>query len=361
MKRIKWPLIILGIIIFSLTIFGSVFFPELTVGKIGILEPLAYSSFAHKIRKRFQQDQNGSFIMSKFSLSDSEEHEVKPLDKQQIQKMAEQLIPSDLRPEGKKGKIALSSPNEKIMKDFQEHLNRELPKNWIISRSTSNIDAVITGSLFNLKPPPKAPSAENKFPPLPIEGITDFEDRNVPLPAENKEQPIEDNKKPRRALFLYLIMETHANAKKVLSATGNYNNINITVACEGLTRNLIAKNLIDAEKPLKVAVINSNTSNLVTASILEKMVNAKTGLTFLDKSATGLYDAELKKALQSNYNQKVSRDHLAKRFSKSTGANAALIINQTTGGHFYLELMELPSLDVLVIGRSEDRSEEQLQ
>lgn len=244
------------------------------------------------------------------------------------------------------------------MKDFQEHLNRELPRDWIISRSTSNIDAIITGSLFKLIPP-KDPGAEHKFPPLPIEGITEFEEGNKPLSTsspKNNGKPIEDKKKQRLVLFLYFIVETDPNTKKVLSATGNYNNINITIASEGLTKNLITKDSIYAEKDLKVAVINSkkDASNLVTASILEKMVNAKTGLTFLDNSDTGKHDTELKKALQSNYNQKVSRDLLAKRFSKSTGANAVLIINQTAGGHFYLELIELPSLDILAIGRSGD-------
>lgn len=51
---------------------------------------------------------------------------------------------------------------------------------------------------------------------------------------------------------------------------------------------------------------------------------------------------------------------------ESTGANAALIISQTSGtyisqtleGHFYLELIELPSLNILAIGRSENQPKE---
>ena len=110
-------------------IVGSVFFPKFTVDKIGFLEPIAYSSFLRRVREPFQPDQN-EFLISEAELADSEEQAVTPLDKQEIQRMVKQLIPSDLAAEGKSGKIVLSSANEDIMKDFQEHLHRELPEGW---------------------------------------------------------------------------------------------------------------------------------------------------------------------------------------------------------------------------------------
>ena len=149
-------------------------------------------------------------------------------------------------------------------------------------------------------------------------------------------------------------MGTNLKTRKVLGATTNYENLNITAASKKL-----ANDLSKDEKDLKVALINtdpdSSASSLVTASILEEMVNAETDLTFLDQRDTGKHDTELKKALRSDENQKVPLDLTAKAFSESTGASAVLIIYQSLEGHFDLELMELPSLDTLAIGQSDDR------
>ncbi len=340
MKWIKWLLIIGGPVL-GLFILGKFIFPEFTANSFytvkGLLKP---GQTSYTISES---------TISESSLPDSEEYKIIPLDKSQIQKMVKELIPTDTGSEEKKRKIVLSSPNEKIMKDFKVYLNSELPKGWVISRSTSDVDAIVTGNLFNLIPPKDPLGQEQTY-----EIFIEDEDGN-PRQIVPVESTVESKKEPRHVLFLYWITET----KEVLGATVNYENPNITAASENLAKNLTAKNLIEAEKSFKVALINMNNdspmSSLITASILEKMVNAKTGLTFLDKSYIGKYDSELKKVLLSDNNQKVSHDYLAKKFSESTGANAALIISQPSQKHFYLELMELPSLDTLVIGRSENQ------
>ena len=306
------------------------------------------------------------FSFSEYSLIDSNEYEVKPLDKSQIQKMVTRLIPSNLGAGDETRKIVLSSPNKKIMKDFQEYLQKELPEGWILSRSTSHADALITYRLFNLVTPPPEKHGLNGL------NIKGRRGKPIPPPIEN----ISDEE-PRLALFLYWTMETNPDTKigfgtttpkpkVILGATANYKNPNVSAASKDIINNLIKKNLIDTEKSLKIAVINIIYSEetriyLVTASILEEMVNAKTDLTFLDIRYTSEHETQLKQVLQSNSNQKVSLEGAAEKFSNSTGANAVLIISQPSEGHFYLELMELPELNILAIGRSDNHSEKQLQ
>ena len=94
------------------------------------------------------------YKISEYDFPNSEHHEVEPLDKRQIEKMAKQLIPRDVASQGGDGRVILASKDKKIMKDFQEHLNKELPKGWNISWSTSGADAVVTGVLFGHGYPP---------------------------------------------------------------------------------------------------------------------------------------------------------------------------------------------------------------
>ena len=169
-------------------------------------------------------------------------------------------------------------------------------------------------------------------------------------------------------------------------------NPKIAVASEALARDLTTKIPTDAEAALKVAIINTSEgpsvshrgttdtaeefaahteelakSSLVTASILEKMVNVQTendtklNLVFLNKNDTSRYDTELKQALRGNNDQEVSLKNLAEKFRRSTRATAALIISQSSAGHFYLELLELSSLDILAICRADDQSAKHLQ
>ena len=387
MKRSKLVPIGVCLVVFCLII-GIVILPEFMIDKVKFPASIVHWSGFQKVRKLVPQPDPNQFLLVEHHLTDSAYHEVKPLDESQIKKMVNQLIPEDLASKNDQGKVILSSPNKKVMKDFQEHLNKELSKGWTISRSTSNIDAMVTGDLFTLTIPRNTDKDWNGG-VLPLDQLLEeSKDQNDLTEArgvgskskQNNEKPRsikrvtkiygvweskQNNEKPRRALFLYWVVETNRSAKEVLSATTNYGNSQITAATKDLTKNLIAKNLIKIEKHLKVAVINTSgnlpASDLVTASILEKMVNEKTGVTFLHKTDTSEHDTELKKALKSDNNQKVSREYLAKKFSKSTGASAALIISQPSRGHFYLELIELPSLNLLAIGRSEDQQGEQLQ
>lgn len=365
----KWSK--LGPIGFCLVVFcliiGIVISPEFMIDKVKFPTSIVYWSGFQKVRKLIPQPDPNQFLLVEHHLTDSAYHEVKPLDESQIKKMVNQLIPEDLASKNEQRKVILSSPNKKIMKDFQEHLNRALPKGWTISRSTSDIDAIVTGDLFTLTIPRNADKDWNGG-VLPLDELLEkFEDQNDLTEDRGvvKSKSKQNNEKPRRALFLYWIVETNRSAKEVLSATTNYGNSPIIAAAKDLTKNLIAKNLIEAKKQLKIAVINTSgdlpDADLVTASILEKMVNEKTDVTFLHKAATSKHDTELKTALKSDNNQKVSKEYLAKKFSKSTGASAALIISQPSRGHFYLELIELPSLNLLAIGRSEDQQGEQLQ
>ncbi len=363
MKWIKWLLIIFFGTVLCLIVAGRFVFPEFTADSL------------NKIKKHFKPDQT-SYSISESNLPDSKEYKVKPLDKPQIQKMVKQLIPAALGSEGKKEKVVISSANKEIMKDIQEFLHDELPKGWTISRSTSEVDAVVTGNLFTLTPEKPTPTPIEDE--LPIEEVIEdelpIEEVNGNLPPgrpklyspkiflngdENRNFPpepqIESKQKQRLVLFLYWITET----KEILSATANFENPNITAASEDFTKNLTVKNLSESVKSLKVALINtktdSATSRLVTASVLEEMVNAETGMTFLDKSNIGKHNTELKQALRSDDRHKVSLEHLAKKFSKSTEASAALVIYQPSQKHFDLELLELPSLNILAIGRSENQ------
>ncbi len=353
-----------------------------------------------------------SFSFSEYSLIDSNEHEVKPLEKQQIQEMVKRLIPRNLESGNGRRKIALSSPNKKIMKDFQEYLQKELPEGWIVNRSTSHADALITYRLFKLRPPEKIQNTTssdsssgwagvrvggprrgettspgtrkaelvgtekggNELFPIPTQNFEENRSELLPINQNSNGKPINQDEASRRALFLYWIVETipdskigfgatTPDSKIVLGAAANYKNPNVSAASKDIVNNLIEKNLIDTEKSLKIAVINIIYSEetriyLVTASILEEMVNAKTDLTFLDIRYTSKHATQLKQVLQSNNNQKVSLEDAAEKFSNSTGASAVLIISQPSEGHFYLELMELPELNILAIGRSDNHSEE---
>ena len=158
MKWIKWLLIGLCLIL----VIGVIFFPQFIVDKVKFPESIVYSSFFHQLREHIRPNGN-EFRISEYNLPDSEHHEVKPLDKSQIEQMAKQLIPGNLESEAEKGKVILSSAHKKIMRDFRKPLIKELKElkeGWRLSRSTSNPNAVVTGDLFNLKPP-KSPSNRN--------------------------------------------------------------------------------------------------------------------------------------------------------------------------------------------------------
>ena len=327
--------------VFISIIGGIVIWPEFMIDKVKFPASIVYWSGFEKVRKLFPQPDLDEFSLEEHSLTDSVHYEIQPLDESQIKKMVNQLIPKSLASRNKKGQVIFSSPNKEIIQDFQEHLLKKLPEGWKTSWSISDADAIVTGNLFHLEKEAWSGGA------LPIEEIIG-------------EEIEEEDKEHRKVLFLFWIMENHSKRKEVLSATSNYRNPKITAATEEL-----AKNLSEINKDLKVALINkgsdSPASMLATASILEEMVNAKIGLTFLNKSDTGKHDTELKQALGRDGKTKVPRHRLAQKFSESTGASAALIIEKRSGGHFYLQLMELSSLNILAIGRSNNRSEEQLQ
>ena len=329
----KWiKLVPIGLVLlFSVSTIGIVILPEFMIDKVKFPASIAYWSGFQKVRKLVPQQDPDQFLLVEHKLTDSAYHEVKPLDESQIKKMVNQLIPEDLASKNEHGKVILSSPNKKVMKDFQEHLKKELPEGWKISRSTSNPDAFVTGDLFTLL----------KVTPRLIED-------------ESGDYVFEDHEQQRPVLFLFWIMETDLKVKEILSATANYKNPNITAVIED-----IAKDLSKVKGTWKIALINTSSgsaeSMLVTAAILKEMVNAKTGMTFLNKSDTGKHDTDLKRALGSDEKTKVPRHRLAQKFSESTGATAALIIEKRLGGHFYLELMELPNLNILAIGRSENQ------
>ena len=385
MKWKKWVPIGLCLVIFCLII-GIVILPEFMIDKVRFPASIVYWPGFQEVRKLVPQPDPSQFLIVEHELTDSAYHEVKPLDESQIKKMVNQLIPKDLASKSEQGKVILSSPNKKVMKDFQEYLQKELPEGWVISRSTSDVDVIVTGNLFQLTPPEKilnipsggeaitiSPTSKehwlnsakkdgNELLPVPTRDFEENRNELSPTNQNGNEKSINQDEEPRRALFLYWITETNPNPKIVFGATANYKNPNISAASKDIVNNLTDKNLIDTEKSLKIAVINiSEIPHLVTASILEEMVNAKTDLTFLDIRYAAKHETELKQILQSPNNQKVSLEDAAEKFSNSTGASAVLIISQPSEGHFYLELMDLPSLDILAIGRSDNRSEEQLQ
>ena len=276
-----------------------------------------------------------AYKVSKYGFPiDSEHHVVKPLDKQQIEKMAKQLIPQVVHP--KAGKVILASKDEKIMKDFQEHLNKELPEGWYISWKVSDVDVIVTCDLFG------EVSTE-------VEGVR-FKIRDTPPTPARSVNP---------ALFLFWTVETDLKVKKVLSATDNYENPKITAAIADLAKNLKK----EPEKDWKIALINkaedSEDSKLVTAAVLSEcvttpvlreIVNAKTSLIFLNKDDTSKHNTELRQGLWPDKDQQTD---FAENFSKSTGANVVLIIEQLSEGHFDLKLIAVPSLDLLSIGKSE--------
>lgn len=300
--------IVVSILIIGITGIFSIFAPEFMADRAEFLEPIVYSSFFNELRGSWGVDQDESFI-AEYQLTDLEDGEFRQLDTSQIEKMTEQLTKSLLKEKEKRVALA-SAKNRDIMDLIRGQLKEKLPKGWRLTRSTSEIDAIVTGNLF-----------------------------------------VNQWKEPR-ALFLFFT-NTVGRAKdvprEVLGATSNYEDPNITAASEAL-----AKNLSEDQKNLKVALINTGESRLVTTSILEEMVNATT-LTFLDKSDTDEYDTELRKALREDGDQRVPLDRLAENFKESTRANAVLIIKESSNEHFYLELVELPSLDILAIGRSAER------
>lgn len=163
-------------------------------------------------------------------------------------------------------------------------------------------------------------------------------------------------------------METDLKIKKVLSATDNYENLKITAAIADLAKNLKRK----PEKDWKIALINksedSEDSKLVTAAVLsecvttpalKEIVNLKTSLIFLDKNDTSKHNTKLRQALWPDEDQNAfQQTNLTKIFSKSTGANVVLIIEQPSEGHFDLKLIEIPSLDLLAIGKSDNKPKE---
>ena len=318
----KWKqLLVIGIIviivIIVIGIVGIIFSPELTVDKVGFLEPIVYLSFFNEVRDLCGLDRN-KFLIGEYKLHDSANEEFKQLDKSQIKRMAEQLTESLPKVEGKRVALAAAKDSD-IMDSIRKPLNEELrlsAKGWRLTRSISKADAIVTGNLF----------------------------------YNQQEQP--------QALFLFFtekVGEAKEVPKEILCATSNYENLNITAASKDL-----AKNLSENQQTLKVALINTEDTSvikimiekniLVTTSILEEMINTTT-LTFLDKSDTGKYDTELKKALRRDGDQ-TRLPFLAKNFKESTGAGAVLIIGERSGGHFNLELVELPSVDTLAIGES---------
>ena len=279
------------------------------------------------------------YIISDHLLPVSEHHEIKPLDKQQIKKMANELIPPNANSQDREGEVLrvfLSSKDKKIMKDFQEYLNKALPKRWNISWSASNADAIITGALFS-------------------------HDDVSALFSHDDVTP---------ALFLFWTVETDLKVKRVLSATDNYENPNIKAAISDLV--IQAKDRLKVEESWEIALINkSDDSNysrfndlsqifdeneLVTTAVLSELVTVQIGgeteLIFLDKNDTSEYDDTLRKALWPDIDQKNLPTKFAKEFHKSTGANAILIIELLPEGHFDLQLLRLPSLDLLGIGKS---------
>ena len=260
---------------------------------------------------------------------------VKPLDGQ-FEAMAKQLIPKSLASKGKEGRVILSSREKKIIKDFQDYFYNELTEEWKITVSAANVDAIVTGVLFNIK--------------APLDSI--FPDTSV----------------DRLALFLFWIVETDLKVKSVLSATDNYENSEITRAIEDLVKDLQDKGRLESKNDWKIALINKSVESedveLVTAAVLsalvtttafEKIVNTETNLAFLYKDDTSKYNSKLQQALWPDKVQKTSEQtDLVKTFSKSTGANAVLIIEQFSTGHFDLKLIDLPSLDLLGIGQSDN-------
>ena len=282
-----------------------------------------------------------AYKISEYDFPNSEYHEVEPLDKRQIERMAKQLIPQIVSSQDGRGRVILASKDKKIMKDFQEHLNKKLPKDWNITWSTSDADAIVTGNLFGEVSTEK--EGEIK--------IVILSDQNPPSKSVNP------------ALFLFWTVETDLKVKKVLSATDNYENPKITAAIADLAKNL--KNT--PEKGWKIALINKSEdsegsklvtaavlSELVTTTVFEEMINTEASLIFLYKDDTSNHNTKLRQALWPDKDQNAfQQTDFAKTFSKFTGANVVLIIEQLSEGHFDLKLIEVPSLDLLAIGKSE--------
>lgn len=308
-----------------------------------------------------------AYKISEYDFPNSEYHEVEPLDKQQIEKMAKQLIPSDVASQGRKGRVILSSKDKKIIKDFQEHLNKELLKGWNISWSTSDADAIVTGILFNEDQSSDARKEAIKAEPSAKSRKVTFRIRQEPS-SKSEDVPINIISIPKThpVLFLFWTVETDLKVKKVLSATDNYKNDKLSAAIADLAKNLQLKDQLETRKDWKIALINKSVdskdaklitaavlSEFVTTTVFKEMVNTETSLIFLDKDDTSKHNTELQKALWPNENQKaLQQTELAKTFSKSTGANAVLIIEHLSEGHFDFKLMEVPSLELLAIGKS---------
>ena len=281
-----------------------------------------------------------------YDFPNSEHHEIKPLDKHQIERMAKQLIPPTVISQEGNGRVILASKDKKIMKDFQEYLNKELPKGWNINWLTSDADAIVTGDLFG--------------------GFSIKKESKIVFRVKQKPPP----KSVNPALFLFWTVKTDLKIKKVLSATDNYENPKVTAAIEDLAKDLQRQD--KREEDWKIALINkfedSEDSKLVTAAVLsefvtttvfQEVVNTQTSLIFLDKDDTSKHNTKLRQALWPDKDQNTFQQiDFAKTFSKSTGANVVLIIEQLSDGHFDLKLIEVPGFDLLAIGKSDNKLKE---
>lgn len=311
-------------------------------------------------------DDIAGYEISKYLLGDLEDHKIKPLNRQQIEKMADELIPETVKSQSEEGRVILSSKDEDIMKDFQEYLNEALPTGWNITWSASNADAIITGALFSeisLK-------VEVEFVERFNVRTEDTEDIEIePVPKRYSREKNGKAGEVNKALFLFWTVETDPKAKEVRSATDNYEDPNIKAAITDLANNLQEKERLKAKENLKIALINKDggeknddETRLVTAAVLSELVTATIGgekndnetkLIFLYKNDTSKHETALRKAFGwVNRKATETQKQLTIDFSDKTGANAVLIIEQLPEGHFDLQLLRLPSLDLLGIGKS---------
>ena len=232
----------------------------------------------------FREDlfRKNNFPIIEQNLSHEASITLEPLDEQQIAKMAKELARPLIKEKSEK-KIVVSQAKNKNTKlnNFKGFLNNDLPDNWSIINSGTP-DFIVTGYFFHPK----------------------------------------NNAKQTSALFLFLV---ECETGSIFSSTTNCTHSKITTMCEDFIENLENRQTSN----VTAEVINElqDAENLVTASILEKIIKVKPAWMIL--LANDIYE-ELEDKLPGKQNP-----------PKAIEANATLIITEDSNKRI-LELSKLP-------------------